>query len=88
VKDVLADCKVKVYLKAKLPPVALPAPVLAPLAVPAVVSSAKDNEIVLKSELIDISAFTVPMIAADIKHRLLVRCPQIPKAGLIEVPIS
>ena len=27
------------------------------------------------------------MIGADIKHRLLIRCPQIPKSGLIEVPV-
>lgn len=28
------------------------------------------------------------MIGADIKHKLLVRCPQIPKSGLIEVPVA
>ncbi len=28
------------------------------------------------------------MIAADIKHKLLVRCPQVPKSGLIEVPVA
>jgi hypothetical protein len=83
-KDVLPDCKVKVYLKAKALPAVVPAPVHPP-AVP--VSPVNEKELVLKSELLDLSTFTIPMIAADVKHRLRVRCPQIPKTGLIEVPV-
>ena len=30
----------------------------------------------------------VPVIGADIKHKLLIRCPQIPKSGLFEVPVA
>lgn len=88
VKDVVPDCKVKIYLKAKVVPPSVvlppPVPVPAPIAVPA----GNDKELIMKSEVFDLSSFTVPMIAADIKHRLLLRCPQIPKSGLIEVPIS
>lgn len=63
-------------------------PVVLPVAVPVVPAvAANEKQSVLKSELIDLSGFTVPMIGADIKHRLLIRCPQIPKSGLIEVPV-
>lgn len=62
-------------------------PVPAPIAVP-IVPAVNDRELIMKSEVFDISSFTIPMIGADIKHRLLIRCPQIPKSGLIEVPIS
>lgn len=85
VKDVIPDCKVKIYLKAKPSPIVVPPP---PIPVPVVIPAGNDKEIVLKSELLDITGFTIPMIGAEIKHRLLIRCPQIPKTGLIEVPIS
>lgn len=42
----------------------------------------------MKSSLLDLSTFTIPMIGQDVKHRLRVRCPQIPKTGVIEVPVS
>lgn len=89
VKDVLTDCKVKVYLKAKVvPPVVVPPPVV-PVSAPVVaVPAVLDNELISKSSLLDVSNFTIPMIGAEIKHRLLIRCPQLPKTGLIEVPIS
>lgn len=88
-KDVLPDCKVKVYLKAKAPLLLPSVPVPAVVNVPVVaVPATNEKELIAKSTLLDLSGYTMPMIGADIKHKLLVRCPQIPKSGLIEVPVA
>jgi hypothetical protein len=81
VQDVVTDNKVRIYLKPKsIAQSAVVAPSV-PAPLPAVV--VKDIEKVCQSTALDLSNFKLPVIAADIKHRLFVRCPQIPNSTLI-----
>lgn len=81
VQDVVTDNKVKIYLKAKN----IPQPVVAvpSVPVPPPVVIVTDLEKVCQSTALDLNSFKIPVIGAEIKHRLLIRAPQIPNAGVI-----
>jgi hypothetical protein len=86
VQDVVTDNKVKIYLKAK----SIPQPVVAVSSVPVLpaVAVVKDMEKLCQSTALDLTSFKIPVIGADVKHRLLVRSPQIPNSGVIEIPVT